>query len=104
MYSFSNAYLTIPYSIVLTTAGGTNDLKFDLEDQANTYAACLKSSACIVDWISCKFDGAQLTRSSYHNHLMMNEKIKNIILTNSKSMVISWGMLGIMEQVLIIHH
>jgi len=76
MYSFSNAYITIPYSIVLTTTGGANDLKFDVKDQVNTFAACLKGNHCIVDWVSCKFDGAQLTRSSYHNHLMMNEKIK----------------------------
>ena len=74
MYSFSNAYLTIPYSIILM-GDGTN-IKFDLKDKANIYAASLKSSACIVDWVSAKFDGAQLTRSSYHNHLMMNEKLK----------------------------
>jgi hypothetical protein len=73
-YSFSNAYLTIPYTIVVAN-DGTN-IRFKVEDQANIYAASLKSSACIVDWISCKFDGAQLTRSSYHNHLMMNEKLK----------------------------
>jgi hypothetical protein len=80
MYSFSNAYLTIPYTIVVAN-DGTN-LRFKVEDQANIYAASLKSSACIVDWISCKFDGAQLTRSSYHNHLMMNEKLKTY--TNDK--------------------
>ena len=74
MYSFSNAYLTIPYTIVLAN-DGTN-MRFKVEDQTNIYAASLKSNACIIDWISCKFDGAQLTRSSYHNHLMMNEKIK----------------------------
>ena len=74
MYSFSNAYITIPYSIVLY--GDSTIFKFKAGDPANANAACLKSSACIVDWVSAKFDGAQLTRSSYHNHLMMNEKIK----------------------------
>ena len=73
---FEHDFQLILYSIILTADGITNGLRFDVEDQANTYAACLKSSACIVDWVSCKFDGAQLTRSSYHNHLMMNEKIK----------------------------
>ena len=70
MYSFSNAYITIPYSIILTADGIANGLRFDIKDQANIYAASLKSSSCIVDWVSAKFDGAQLTRSSYHNHLL----------------------------------
>ena len=61
MYSFSNAYLTIPYSIVLI-ADNTN-IKFKVDDQVNIFASSLKSSSCIVDWVSCKFDGAQLTRS-----------------------------------------
>jgi len=74
MYSFSNAYITVPYSIVLY--GDGTIFKFSAGDPANANAACLKSSACIVDWVSAKFDGAQLTRSSYHNHLYMNEKIK----------------------------
>jgi len=74
MYSFSNSYITIPYSIVLY--GDGTIFKFKAGDPANANAACLKSSACIVDWVSTKVDGAQLTRSSYHNHLMMNEKIK----------------------------
>jgi len=76
MYSFSNAYITIPYSIILTADGVANGLRFDVKDQVNTFAACLKGNHCIVDWVSFKVDGAQLTRSSYHNHLMMNEKIK----------------------------
>ena len=75
MYSFSNAYITVPYTIALYGDGNVNGFKFTV-DAANAYAACLKSSTCIVDWVSAKFDGAQLTRSSYHNHLMMNEKIK----------------------------
>ena len=75
MYSFSNAYITVPYTIALYGDGNVNGFKFTV-DAANAYAACLKSSACIIDWVSAKFDGAQLTRSSYHNHLMMNEKIK----------------------------
>ena len=50
--------------------------KFKAGDPSNANAACLKSSTTIVDWVSSKFDGAQLTRSSYHNHLMMNEKLK----------------------------
>jgi hypothetical protein len=75
MYSFSNAYITVPYTIALYGDGNVNCFKFTV-DPANAYAACLKSSACVVDWVSCKFDGAQLTRSSYHNHLVMNEKIK----------------------------
>ena len=75
MYSFSNAYITVPYTIALYGDGNANGFKF-APDAANAYAACLKSSACVVDWVSAKFDGAQLTRSSYHNHLMMNEKIK----------------------------
>jgi hypothetical protein len=74
MYSFSNAYLTIPYSIILSGDGTT--FKFKVKDPANSFAACLKGNHTIVDWVSCKFDGTQLSRSSYHNHLMVNEKIK----------------------------
>ena len=93
MYSFSNAYITVPYTIALY-GDGTN-FKF-APDAANAYAACLKSSAYIVDWVSCKFDGAQLTRSSNHNHLMMNEKLKLIMLININYMVTLWVMHGIM--------
>jgi hypothetical protein len=74
MYSFSNAYITIPYSIILSGDGTV--LKFKSKDPANAFATCLKGSHTIVDWVSAKFDGTQLTRSSYHNHSMMNEKIK----------------------------
>ena len=74
MYSFSNAYITIPYSIILS--GDGTIFKFKAKDPANAFAACLKGSHTIVDWVSAKIDGTQLTRSSYHNHLMVNEKIK----------------------------
>ena len=45
MYSFSNAYITVPYSIVLY--GDGTIFKFSAGDPANANAACLKSSACI---------------------------------------------------------
>ncbi len=31
---------------------------------------------CLVDWVSCKFNGISVTRNSYYNHLLMNENIK----------------------------
>ena len=62
------------YSIVLY--GDGTIFKFKAGDPSNANAASLKSSAAIVDWVSAKFDGTQLTRSSYHNHLMVNEKLK----------------------------
>ena len=76
MYSFSNAYITIPYSIILSGDGTASGFKFKANDTSNSYAASLKGSHCVVDWVSTKIDGVQLNRSSYHNHLMMNEKIK----------------------------
>ena len=63
MFSFSNAYITIPYTIALYGDGGANGFKF-APDAANAYAASLKGSHTFVDWVSAKFDGAQLTRSS----------------------------------------
>ena len=73
MYSFSNAFTTIPYSIILSGDGTT--FKFKANDPANAFAACLKGNHTIVDWVSAKFDGTQLTRSN-HNHLMVNKKLK----------------------------
>jgi hypothetical protein len=30
----------------------------------------------MIDWVSAKFNGVSVTRNSYYNHLMMNERIK----------------------------
>jgi len=73
MFSFSNAYITIPYTINLTASGTGFTFKVD---PSNAYSACLKGAHTIVDWISLKFDTSQLSHNMYHNHPMMNEKIK----------------------------
>ena len=73
MFSFSNAYITIPYTIQLTASGTNFAFKVD---PSNAYSASLKGAHTIIDWISLKFDTSQLSHNMYHNHLMMNEKIK----------------------------
>ncbi len=45
-------------------------------DPVNANALSIKSNACLVDWVSCKFNGISTTRNSYYNHLLMNENIK----------------------------
>jgi hypothetical protein len=71
-YLWSQAYLTIPYTIVLTPASGMTFV----QDDANVNAVSVKSYASFVDWVSCKFNGVSTTRNSYYNHLVMNERIK----------------------------
>ena len=71
-YLWSQAYLSIPYTIVLTPAGGMNFVA----DDANVNAVSVKSYSSFIDWCSCKFNGVSVTRNSYYNHLVMNERIK----------------------------
>ena len=71
-YDWSQAYLLIPYTIVVTPGNGINFI----QDDANVNAISVKSYASFVDWVSCKFNGVSTTRNSYYNHLVMNERIK----------------------------
>jgi hypothetical protein len=97
-YLWSQAYLTIPYIIVITPAGGINFV----QDDANVNAVSVKSYASFVDWVSCKFNGVSTTRNSYYNHLVMNERIKHIIQINIDYMEILCHMNGIMDMELVI--
>jgi hypothetical protein len=45
-------------------------------DPVNANALSIQSNACLVDWVSCKFNGVSVTRNSFYNHLLMNENIK----------------------------
>ncbi len=71
-FLFSEGYISIPYTIVLTPAGGMNFVA----DDANVNAVSVKSYASFIDWVSFKFNGVSVTRNSYYNHLVMNERIK----------------------------
>ena len=71
-YLWSQGYLAIPYTIVVTPANGMNFV----QDDANVNANSVKSYASFIDWVSCKFNGVSTTRNSYYNHLVMNERIK----------------------------
>jgi len=71
-YLWSQGYLAIPYTITVAPAGGLN---FVIDD-ANVNALSVKSYATMIDWVSAKFNGVSVTRNSYYNHLMMNERIK----------------------------
>jgi hypothetical protein len=71
-YLWSQGYLAIPYTITVAGAGGLN---FVIDD-ANVNALSIKSYATLIDWVSAKFNGVSVTRNSYYNHLMMNERIK----------------------------
>jgi len=71
-YLWSQGYLAIPYTITVAPAGGLN---FVIDD-ANVNALSVKSYATLIDWVSAKFNGVSVTRNSYYNHLMMNERIK----------------------------
>ena len=71
-YLWSQGYLAIPYTITVAGAGGLN---FVIDD-ANVNALSIKSYATMIDWVSAKFNGVSVTRNSYYNHLMMNERIK----------------------------
>ena len=82
-YLWSQAYLTIPYTIVVTPANGMNFV----QDDANVNAISVKSYSSFIDWVSCKFNGVSTTRNSYYNHLVMNKE-KHIIQINIDYMVI----------------
>jgi len=69
---WSQGYLAIPYTITVVPAGG---MTFSVDD-ANVNALSIKSYATMIDWVSAKFNGVSVTRNSYYNHLMMNERIK----------------------------
>ena len=71
-YLWSQGYLAIPYTISVLPAAG---MTFNADD-ANVNALSIKSYTTIVDWCSAKFNGVSVTRNSYYNHLMMNERIK----------------------------
>ena len=74
-YTWSQAYLAVPYTITVVPSGGANGLAFTVDD-ANVNALSVKSYATFMDWVSVKFNGVSCTRNSYYNHLMMNEYIK----------------------------
>jgi hypothetical protein len=71
-YLWSQGYLAIPYTITVVPAAG---MTFNVDD-ANVNALSIKSYATMIDWVSAKFNGVSVTRNSYYNHLMMNERIK----------------------------
>jgi len=70
-YLWSQGYLAIPYTIIVVP----NGMQF-VPDDANVNALSIKSYASFIDWVSVKFNGVSVTRNSYRNHLLMNEKIK----------------------------
>jgi len=72
-YDWSQAYLAIPYTVTVVPDG---TLLTTVVDPVNANALSIKSNACLVDWVSCKFNGISTTRNSYYNHLLMNENIK----------------------------
>jgi len=72
-YDWSQAYLVIPYTVTVVPDG---TLLTTVVDPVNSNALSIKSNACLVDWVSCKFNGVSVTRNSYYNHLLMNENIK----------------------------
>jgi hypothetical protein len=74
-YFWSQAYIALPYTICVLPSGGANGLNFVVDD-ANVNAISVKSYATFLDWVSCKFNGVSVTRNSYYNHLIMNERIK----------------------------
>jgi len=74
-FDWSQAYITIPYSVVVTPSGGANGLNF-VQDDANINALSIKSYATFIDWVSIKYNGVSCSRNSYYNHLMMNERVK----------------------------
>ena len=72
MYDWSQAYLSLPYSIVVTPGNGMNFV----QNVANINALSIKSYSSFVDWLSIKYNGVSCNRNSYYNHLIMNERIK----------------------------
>jgi hypothetical protein len=71
-YLWSEGYLAIPYTITIAPANGMNFVV----SPANVNSFSIKSYASFIDWVSCKFNGVSVTRNSYYNHLIMNERIK----------------------------
>ena len=72
-YAWSQGYLAIPYTVTIVPDG---TILTTVVDPVNANALSIKSNACLVDWVSCKFNGVSVTRNSYYNHLLMNERIK----------------------------
>ena len=72
-YAWSQAYLAIPYTVTVVPDGTKLTTVID---PVNANALSIKSNACLVDWVSVKFNGVSVTRNSYYNHLAMNERIK----------------------------
>ena len=72
-YDWSQAYIALPYTVTVIPDG---TLLTIVADPVNANALSIKSNACLVDWVSCKFNGVGVTRNSYYNHLLMNENIK----------------------------
>ncbi len=70
-FFFSEGYICLPYTITVVPTG----MQF-VPDDSNVNALSIKSFATVVDWLSCKFNGVSVTRNSYYNALVMNEKIK----------------------------
>jgi hypothetical protein len=72
-YYWSQAYIALPYTVTVVPDG---TLLTIAADPVNANALSIKSNACLVDHVSCKFNGVSVTRNSYYNHLLMNENIK----------------------------
>ena len=72
-YDWSQAYIALPYTVTVIPDG---TLLTIVADTVNANALSIKSNACMIDWVSCKFNGVSVTRNSYYNHLLMNENIK----------------------------
>ena len=72
-YAWSQAYLAIPYTVTVVPDG---TILTTAIDPVNANALSIKSNCTLIDWVSVKFNGVSVTRNSYYNHLMMNERIK----------------------------
>ena len=74
-YAWSQAYLSIPYTITVAPSAGAGGLNF-VADASNVNALSVKSYATFIDWVSVKFNGVSCTRNSYYNHLKLNSIIQ----------------------------
>ena len=71
-YNWSQAYLAIPYTITIAISTGLPLVV----DPANVNALSIKSYTSFIDLCTVKFNGVSVTRNSYFNHLIMNERMK----------------------------
>jgi hypothetical protein len=87
-YSWSNAYVAIPYTVTLDAVdgyftGAINDAaagagSISASSPENAYAVGVKGYQHFIDWTSIKFNGVACNRSSYYNNFLINEDIKTM--------------------------